>query len=71
MNAPGQTFGVPRKTQMIDSVFLVESVRERHRKAPLRAEREKYLTYLIEIGTHRARSECCDHAPPCDATAQA
>jgi site-specific recombinase XerD len=40
---------------MIDSVFLIESVREKHRKAPLFAERERYLTYLFEIGTRRER----------------
>ena len=40
---------------MIDSVFFDESVREKHRKAPLFAEREKYLTYLFEIGTRRER----------------
>jgi site-specific recombinase XerD len=38
---------------MIDSVFLIESVREKHRKAPLLAERERYLAYLFEIGTRR------------------
>jgi hypothetical protein len=40
---------------MIDSVFLVESIREKHRKAPLLAERERYLAYLFEIGTRRER----------------
>ncbi len=40
---------------MIDSVFFDESVREKHRKAPLFAERERYLTYLFEIGTRRER----------------
>ncbi|HLJ78869.1 MAG TPA: site-specific integrase [Acidobacteriaceae bacterium] len=40
---------------MIDSVYLMESVRERHRKAPLLLEREKYLTYLSDIGTDRKR----------------
>jgi integrase/recombinase XerD len=40
---------------MIDSVFLIESVREKHREAPLFAERERYLTYLFEIGTRRER----------------
>ena len=40
---------------MIDSVFLIESVREQHRRAPLFSEREKYLTYLCEIGTCRER----------------
>ena len=40
---------------MIDSVFLIESVREKHRKAPLFAERERYLTCLFEIGTRRER----------------
>lgn len=39
----------------IDSVFLVESVREKHRTAPLFAERDRYLAYLAEIGTHRER----------------
>src|ERR1017187_6939405 len=40
---------------MIDSVFLVESVREKHRNAPLLVERERYLAYLFEIGTRRER----------------
>jgi site-specific recombinase XerD len=40
---------------MIDSIFLVKSVRERHRTAPLIAERERYLSYLLEIGTRRER----------------
>jgi|SRR6185437_13007392 len=40
---------------MIDSIFLIESVREKHRRAPLFAEREKYLSYLLEIGTRRER----------------
>jgi integrase/recombinase XerD len=40
---------------MIDSVFLVESIREKHRKAPLLVEREKYIEYLFEIGTRRER----------------
>jgi site-specific recombinase XerD len=39
---------------MIDSVFLIESLREKHRNAPLLAERERYLTYLLQIGGHRA-----------------
>jgi len=39
----------------MDSVFLVENIRERHRNAPLFAEREKYLEYLFEIGTRRER----------------
>jgi integrase/recombinase XerD len=37
----------------MDSVYLIESVREKHREAPLLAERERYLTYLFEIGTRR------------------
>ena len=40
---------------MIDSVFLIESVREKHRRAPLFAERERYLRYLFEIGIRRER----------------
>jgi len=40
---------------MIDSVYLIASVREKHRKAPLFVEREKYLSYLLEIGTDRER----------------
>ncbi len=40
---------------MIDSVFLIESVRETHRRAPLFAERERYLRYLFEIGIGRER----------------
>ncbi len=40
---------------MINSVFLIETVREKHRTAPLLAEREKYLSYLFEIGTRRER----------------
>jgi integrase/recombinase XerD len=40
---------------MIDSVFLVESLREKHRNAPCLRERERYLTYLCEIGTRRER----------------
>lgn len=38
---------------MIDSVFLTESVREKQRRAPLLPERERYLTYLFEIGNRR------------------
>jgi site-specific recombinase XerD len=40
---------------MIDSVFLVSSIREKHQKAPLLVERERYLAYLFEIGTRRER----------------
>jgi integrase/recombinase XerD len=40
---------------MIDFVYLTESVREKHRNAPLFVERQKYLTYLSEIGTDRKR----------------
>jgi integrase/recombinase XerD len=40
---------------MIDSVFLVECERKKHREAPLLRERERYLTYLFEIGTRRER----------------
>ena len=40
---------------MMDSVFLVSSIREKHRKAPLLLERERYLAYLFEIGTRRER----------------
>jgi site-specific recombinase XerD len=40
---------------MMDSVFLVEGVREKHLNAPLLAERESYLAYLFEIGTRRER----------------
>lgn len=40
---------------MIESIFLVESVREKHRNAPLFAERERYLAYLFEIGAQRER----------------
>ena len=40
---------------MTDSVFLIESIREKHRNAPLFAERERYLRYLSEIGTRRER----------------
>ena len=40
---------------MIDSVFLIESIREKHRMAPCLAERERYLAYLFEIGTRRER----------------
>jgi integrase/recombinase XerD len=40
---------------MIDSVFLIQSIREKHRKAPCLSERERYLTYLIEIGACRER----------------
>ena len=39
----------------MDSVFLVEGVREKHLNAPLLAERESYLAYLFEIGTRRER----------------
>ena len=39
----------------MDSVFYLESIREKHRNAPLRAERERYLAYLFEIGTQRER----------------
>ena len=38
---------------LLNSVFLIESVRAKHRQAPLFAERERYLTYLVEIGTRR------------------
>jgi integrase/recombinase XerD len=40
---------------MIDSVFLIESDRQKHRTAPLFQERERYLTYLFEIGSRRER----------------
>jgi hypothetical protein len=40
---------------MLDSVFLAESIREKHRKAPLLVERERYLAYLFAIGTRRER----------------
>jgi hypothetical protein len=40
---------------MMDSVFLVASIREKHRTAPLLVERERYLAYLFEIGTRRER----------------
>jgi hypothetical protein len=40
---------------MIDSVFLVESIRERHRNAPCLTQRQEYLSYLLEIGTRRER----------------
>jgi site-specific recombinase XerD len=40
---------------MIDSVFLFEGDRAKHREAPLFLERERYLTYLFEIGTRRER----------------
>jgi integrase/recombinase XerD len=40
---------------MFDSVFLTDSDRQKHRKAPLFRERERYLTYLFEIGTRRER----------------
>ena len=40
---------------MIDSVFLIESIREKHRTAPCLAERERYVTYLCEMGTRRER----------------
>lgn len=43
------------RSQMIDSVFLVRSILEKHRNAPLVEERERYLTYLFEIGTCRDR----------------
>src|ERR1039458_7072258 len=43
------------RTHMMDSVFFVESIREKHRKAPLLVERERYLAYLFEIGTQRER----------------
>lgn len=38
---------------MINSIFFTESIREKHRKAPLLAERERYLAYLFEIGAKR------------------
>jgi|HubBroStandDraft_6_1064221.scaffolds.fasta_scaffold84214_3 integrase/recombinase XerD len=40
---------------MINSVFLIERICEKHRKAPCLKERERYLTYLFEIGTRRER----------------
>jgi integrase/recombinase XerD len=43
------------RTHMMDSIFLIESVRETHRRAPLFAERERYLRYLFEIGIGRKR----------------
>ena len=43
------------RTHIIDSVFFIESVRETHRRAPLFAERERYLRYLFEIGIGRER----------------
>ena len=39
----------------MNSVFVLESLREKHRKAPLLPERERYITYLFEIGTQRER----------------
>jgi len=40
---------------MMDSVFVLESLREKHQNAPLLPERERYITYLFEIGTKRER----------------
>jgi integrase/recombinase XerD len=40
---------------MIDSIFLIDSIREKHRTAPCLLERERYLAYLFEIGTRRER----------------
>jgi site-specific recombinase XerD len=40
---------------MNGSAFLVESNRQKHRNAPCLAERERYLAYLLEIGTRRER----------------
>jgi len=39
----------------MDSVFVLESLREKHQNAPLLPERERYITYLFEIGTKRER----------------
>lgn len=40
---------------MIESVYLVESDRDRHRRAPLLPERERYLNHMIEAGCCRER----------------
>jgi len=40
---------------MMNSVFVLESLREKHRRAPLLPERERYITHLFEIGTKRER----------------
>ena len=40
---------------VFDSVFADLRVSDKHRRAPLFAEREKYLTYLTEIGVRRMR----------------
>lgn len=40
---------------MIDSLFSLECVREKHRQAPMLVEREKYLSYLAEIGVQQRR----------------
>lgn len=40
---------------MIESIYLIESIREKHRIAPILAERERYLRYLCEIGVRRER----------------
>jgi hypothetical protein len=38
---------------MIDSVFLGDTIREKHRNAPLFAERDSYLTHLLQNGCRR------------------
>jgi integrase/recombinase XerD len=40
---------------MFESTYFIESIREKHRNAPCRAERERYMAYLLEIGTRRER----------------
>ena len=40
---------------VIESIYLIESIREKHRIAPMFAERERYLRYLSEIGVRRER----------------
>jgi integrase/recombinase XerD len=40
---------------MIDSIFVWESVRERHRRTPLFQEREMYLDHLFQRGVSPAR----------------
>jgi len=38
---------------MIESIYLFKSLREKHLTAPMLTERERYLSYLCEIGTRQ------------------
>ena len=40
---------------MFELTHFIENIREKHRNAPCRAERERYMVYFLEIGTRRER----------------